>query len=233
MNTQHIKAVLFDLDGTLLKNDMQDFMNRYYARLTARFSHLVSAKEFLAAMNKAAHAMITNPGKNTNAEVFDEVFFPLVGFAKEDTFQIFEGFYQVDFPKLHKDTETDPDAFLLIQKAKARGITCILATNPLFPQTATWQRLNWAGLQKDDFALITSYENSYAAKPNLKYYRDILEFINMPAESCLMVGDQAWDMVAGELGMQTYLVRGPNTDITEATPTPTAEGTLADLYALL
>ena len=63
MNTQHIKAVLFDLDGTLLKNDMQDFMNRYYARLTARFSHLISAKEFLAAMNKAAHAMISNPGK--------------------------------------------------------------------------------------------------------------------------------------------------------------------------
>ena len=78
--------------------------------------------------------------------------------------------------------------FCLSKKAKARGITCILATNPLFPQNCEHGNvLNWAGLHTDDFALITSYENSYAAKPNLKYYRDILEFINMPAESCLMV----------------------------------------------
>ncbi|MDX9866264.1 MAG: HAD family hydrolase [Anaerolineaceae bacterium] len=201
--------------------------------LTARFAHLASAKNFLAAMDKAAHAMIANPGTKTNAEVFDEVFFSMVGFEKSDSLQIFEDFYQTDFPKLYKETEADPEAPLLVHKAKAKGIICVLATNPLFPHAATRQRLNWAGLQMEDFSLVTTYENSRAAKPNLKYYRDILSFINQPAESCLMVGDQAWDMVAGELGMQTYLVRSPNTDMTTTMPTPTAEGTLADLYALL
>lgn len=233
MKTQHIKAILFDLDGTLLKNDMKDFMYRYYNRLTAQFAHLVSPENFIAAMNKAAHAMITNPGTKTNAEVFDDTFFPLVGLRKEDTFQIFEDFYQTSFPKLYKETETDPEASLLIQKAKAKGIICVLATNPLFPHTATLQRLNWAGLHSEDFALITTYENSRASKPNLKYYRDILDLIDQPANACIMVGDQVWDMVAGNLGMQTFLVRSPNTDSTDTTPAPTAEGTLADLNAFL
>jgi len=93
--------------------------------------------------------------------------------------------------------------------------------------------MEWAGLHAEDFALVTTYENSRAAKPNLKYYRDILKFINQPAESCLMVGDQAWDMVAGELGMQTFLIRSANTDLTADAPSPTAEGTLRDLTALL
>jgi FMN phosphatase YigB (HAD superfamily) len=149
MKTQHIKAILFDLDGTLLKNDMRDFMNRYYQLLTARFAHLASAKNFLAAMDKAAHAMIANPGTKTNAEVFDEVFFSMVGFEKSDSLQIFEDFYQTDFPKLYKETKADPEAPLLVHKAKAKGIICVLATNPLFPHAATRQRLNWAGLQMD------------------------------------------------------------------------------------
>ncbi|MCD4672134.1 MAG: HAD family hydrolase [Anaerolineaceae bacterium] len=232
MEIHRIKAILFDLDGTLLKNDMHDFMNRYYTRLTARFAHLISAEKFIEAMNRAAHAMVANMGPKTNAEVFDDVFFPLVGFSRDDTAHIFENFYRVDFPKLYRESYFDAETPRLIQKAGQKGFICVLATNPLFPEVATHQRMAWAGLHINDFALVTTYENSRAAKPNLKYYRDILDFIDQPAESCLMVGDQTWDMVAGELGMQTFLVHSATTDLKKNTPTPTAEGNLTDLCDL-
>jgi FMN phosphatase YigB (HAD superfamily) len=233
MDIQRVKAILFDLDGTLLNNDMDEFLERYYARLTARFTHLVSFEIFMKAMNKAARAMVANQGPRSNAEVFDEIFFPLVGFSREDTRHIFDDFYAVDFPKLYLEEYFDPQAPVLIQKARQKGYVCVVATNPLFPEVATRHRMNWAGLDAADFALVTTYENSHAAKPSLKYYRDILDFIDQPAEACLMVGDQAWDMVAAELGMQTFLVHSATSDITDETPAPTAEGTLSDLAKIL
>lgn len=233
MDIQRIKAILFDLDGTLLKNDMYEFLDRYYAKMTARFAHLISPEAFMTAMNKAARAMVANQGPRTNAEVFDSVFFPMVGFSREDSTSIFDDFYAVDFPALNRETYFDPAAPRLIQNVLQKGYVCVVATNPLFPETATHQRLAWAGLNPSDFALVTTYENSRAAKPSLKYYRDILEFIGQPADACLMVGDQAWDLIAGELGMQTFLVRSALTDLDAQSIIPTAEGTLTNLLDLL
>ena len=229
MDMHRVRAILFDLDGTLLKNGMDTFIDEYYQLLTARFHHLISAEAFLKAMNTAARAMIMNPGPRTNAEIFDEVFFPLAGLSWAECVPIFDDFYKVNFPTLYRESYYDPAAPRLIQKAMRNGYICVIATNPLFPETATRQRLAWAGLEADAFPLVTHYENSRAAKPNLKYYRDILAFINQPAEACLMVGDQAWDMVAAELGMQTFLVHSAVTDMNADIPAPTAEGSLDDL----
>jgi len=35
-----------------------------------------------------------------------------------------------------------------------------LATNPLFPQEATYSRIRWAGLSPSDFEHCTTYENA-------------------------------------------------------------------------
>ena len=83
----------------------------------------------------------------------------------------------------------------------------MLATNPVFPAVATKSRMGWVGLVPEDFALVTTYENSRYCKPNLDYYREILKTINCQPEECLMVGnDVDEDMVAAELGMQVFLL---------------------------
>ena len=83
----------------------------------------------------------------------------------------------------------------------------VLATNPLFPPTATESRVRWAGLQPSDFELITVYDNSYHCKPNPAYYEDILRTIGARAEECVMVGNDAKeDMIAESLGMQVFLL---------------------------
>ena len=38
-----------------------------------------------------------------------------------------------------------------------------LATTPMFPKKATLERMRWAGLDPDDFALVTTYEDYHFA----------------------------------------------------------------------
>jgi FMN phosphatase YigB (HAD superfamily) len=55
--------------------------------------------------------------------------------------------------------------------------------------------------------MFTTYENSRHCKPNLDYYRDILDSIGANPEECLMVGnDVGEDMIAKELGMKVFLL---------------------------
>ncbi|MBQ7839810.1 MAG: HAD family hydrolase, partial [Lachnospiraceae bacterium] len=82
-----------------------------------------------------------------------------------------------------------------------------LATNPLFPAIATQSRAKWAGLDPEDFALITTYENSYHCKPNPDYYQEIMDKLKVKPEECMMVGnDVSEDMIARELGMKVFLL---------------------------
>ena len=83
----------------------------------------------------------------------------------------------------------------------------MLATNPLFPRVSTESRVRWAGLDKEDFALITTFEDYSYCKPNLEYYKEILAKLDLNAEECVMVGnDVNEDMVAEKLGMKVFLL---------------------------
>ena len=94
-----------------------------------------------------------------------------------------------------------------IDKVKNMGYRVVLATNPIFPKTATEKRLKWIGLSPKDFELCTTYENTSYCKPNIKYYEHILKEIGLKAEECLMVGNNAIeDMIASTLGMKVFLL---------------------------
>ena len=60
----------------------------------------------------------------------------------------------------------DPDAHRVVETLKAMGLRLALATNPIFPRTATHSRVRWAGLEPEAFEYITTYENSTHSKPN-------------------------------------------------------------------
>jgi HAD superfamily hydrolase (TIGR01549 family) len=95
----------------------------------------------------------------------------------------------------------------LIKAVKDKGLRVALATNPLFPSTATEQRIAWAGLSPKDFELFTTYENSHFCKPNTNYYLEIMEKLGVKPEECLMVGnDVGEDMIVESLGSQVFLL---------------------------
>ena len=68
-------------------------------------------------------------------------------------------------------------------------------------------RIKWAGLDAEDFELITTYEDNCYCKPNTDYYRIILERFQLAPEECLMVGnDVEEDLAIRKLGVKTFLV---------------------------
>ena len=68
----------------------------------------------------------------------------------------FDAFYRNEFAAAKKATVCHPVAARCVHLLREKGYRVALATNPLFPQAATWVRIEWAGLSPSDFALITT-----------------------------------------------------------------------------
>jgi FMN phosphatase YigB (HAD superfamily) len=231
--TNQICTILFDLDGTLLDNDMDVFLPYYFGKLAARVADLVSPDRFMDCLMKGTEAMLSNSGPETNEEVFSRVFYPLVGLPREVLEPLFMEFYAADFPALQEHTRRKPEAANVVRQAFSLGCDVVVATNPLFPATAVEQRLRWAGVADFPYSLVTSFENSRAAKPNLLYFEQILATVGCPPAAALVVGDEDMDMVAAHLGCRTFLIPGSRTRLAASTPQPDYRGSLADVGELL
>lgn len=228
-----IKAILFDLDGTLLEVNLKKFIPEYLKLLASSVSHLVKQSKFISKLMIASQAIDKNNGNKTNEEIFAETFFPLIGFAREEIEPYFDKFYKEDFPKLREYTRRKPAARKVMETVFEKGYDVVIATTPLLPETAIRQRLEWGGLADFPYKLITTLENTRANKSNLLYYKLILEIINHPAEACMMIGDEDKDMAAAKLGIYTFLVQSSNTELDPSTPEPNYRGTLGDLNLLI
>ena len=196
------------MDGTLLPMDIDVFTRAYFKELTFRMSSFgYDNNELFDGVWKATGAMISNDGEHTNEESFWNLFSKVCGERVLKDRARFDDFYVTYFDNAKDSCGFDPAAGDCVKAAKNTGCKVVLASNPIFPRTAQIKRACWAGVDPDLFDHITSYENSRFCKPNLGYYLDICSLIGINAEDCLMIGnDVGEDMVAEELGMQTFLV---------------------------
>ena len=167
-----MKTVLLDLDGTLLKMDVEQFTRYYFGLLANYFADEFDPKTLVEAVTKGTYAMIKNDGTMSNAERFATVFRQYFDADPEN--DKFHEFYRTEFKKSIKACMIDDDGRRLVDALKARGYRLILATNPLFPQEGTKQRMGFVNLKLDDFAMVTTYENCCYCKPNIAYYQEIL-----------------------------------------------------------
>ena len=203
-----ITTVLFDLDGTLLPMDLDVFVKTYFGLLAKKLAPLgYEAQELVQTIWAGTAAMVKNNGEKTNEEAFWEVFLAHYGQDARAHEPVFEEYYRTDFAKAQGVCGFHPMAAEVVKRVKAKGLRTALATNPIFPGIATRARIQWAGLQPEDFELYTTYENSSFCKPNLNYYRSVCQALGVRPEECLMVGnDVSEDMVAEKLGMQVFLL---------------------------
>lgn len=203
-----IKAVLFDLDGTLLPMDMDVFIKAYFGGLAKKLAPLgYDPRSLVDSIMKGTTAMIRNDGSKSNEDAFWDTFNLAVGRDARRDEPHFASFYENEFQSVRDVCGFTPEAAGIVRRLRDANVPVVLATNPVFPAVATQSRARWAGLDPADFSLVTTYENIGYCKPNPRYYEEICRRIGVEPHECLMVGnDVSDDMVAATLGMKVFLL---------------------------
>ena len=199
-------AILFDLDGTLLPLEMEDFERAYFKSLCAAFPELPPDR-LVASIWAGTKAMIKNTGPQTNREAFAGVFTAESGIEYYENEPRFLEYYRTGFQSCREVCQITDESRALVECLREKGYLVAIATNPLFPKIATHSRLRWLGLNPDSFPLVTTFEDSHSAKPNPAYYREVLQKLSLRPEDCVMIGnDVREDGCARELGMEVLLM---------------------------
>ena len=216
-----IKTVLFDLDGTLLPMDTEAFTKQYFKLLAADIApYGYEPKALIGGILKGIDAMVANDGKKTNSDAFWQAFSAVFGDKVYDDIPHFDSFYRTGFDGLRGYCAPNPEVPKLAEYIKSRGLRMAVATNPVFPMLAQQKRVKWAGLDPDEFDLITAYEQSHYCKPNPAYFTEILQKLRLRADECIMIGnDIVEDTAAEKIGIKTFiltdcLIERSNADIT-------------------
>ena len=202
------KYIFFDMDGTLLPMDAEVFARTYFKLLTKKMlPHGYEPETLINGINAGITAMQTNDGTRRNQDIFWEHFAEVAGERVYADRPLFDEFYAVDFQRISSSCGYTPEAKRTIALCKELGYRVVIATEPIFPLSAMESRLRWAGVDPSEVDYITSYETSGYCKPDLGFYRELMDHFGIAAEECVMVGnDVGEDLPAEELGMKVFLL---------------------------
>lgn len=230
-----MKAILFDMDRTLLPMDEELFIKTYFGGLARKLCPLGVEKDpLIAAIWKATGGMIRNDGSHTNYEVFWQVFAKELNVDATDFIAASDAFYQKEFFDVKNVTGENPLAAEAIKEAREAADYVVLASQPIFPMAAQLARASFVGLKEEDFDHITAYETECYAKPNPKYYESICKRLGVAPKDCLMIGnDEKEDMyAASRAGLNCYLVTD-HINAREEYPWDGPRGTFKDMIEML
>lgn len=204
-----ITTVLFDLDGTLIRMDQDEFIRLYFVAILDKLCRLGHDKALMKeALEGAVVASIRNDGAMTNEARFWQAFDDISGGLAESVRPEIDSFYKVEFSSVIEVTcEAYQRVHEVLDLVRKKGLRPILATNPLFPMIATHARIRLGGMSPDDFEYITAYENSSFCKPNPAYFTELLSKLGISAEECVMIGnDTRDDFSAHALGIPVFVL---------------------------
>jgi FMN phosphatase YigB (HAD superfamily) len=211
-------TLLLDLDDTLLDTNLDTFIPAYFQAFSDFLKEQVEPDVMLSALMSGTRKMMeSSDPSRTLQQVFDDEFFPEIGFAREEVQPRIDRFYEEVFPTLSYLTSPRPQAVEMVKWALAQGIRLAVATNPVFPLTAIHHRMRWASLspEKWPFAVVSAYETFHFTKPNPAYFAEVLGRMGWPDGPVLMVGDDTRRDLPGSatLGLATYWVNASDADV--------------------
>lgn len=203
-----IKNILFDLDGTLINTLQAKFNEKFYITMCDKllkkgYENELLGKVFLEGVG----LMVTNDGSVSNEETLWNHLERKSGLKREEASLLLEEFYENEYDLLKDCIEPVETTGKAVNELYDKGYNLILATNPLFPKVAIEKRASWGNIDCNKFSYITSYENSYFAKPNINYYKEIIEKNDLDIEETIMFGnDLIEDLVIEELNIPCYII---------------------------
>jgi FMN phosphatase YigB (HAD superfamily) len=222
-------TLLLDLDDTLLDTNVDVFTPAYLQALVKHFNGRAAPDVIFQALATGTGLMNQSQDpSHTLKEVFDARFFPDIGVSLQEMVPVLDEFYDNVFPTLESTTNKRADAAPFVEWALSQGYRVAIATDPLLPRKATWQRVRWAGIDPETVELITTYEHFHFSKSFPAYYAEVLGRLGWPEGPILMVGnDIERDLLpAHRLGLPTFLIDGNPATAPEFVK---GQGSLADL----
>ena len=204
-----LKAVLFDVDGTLLPMNEDQFTKGYFGMLCKKLAPLgYKSEELVKVIWAGFQEMIKNDGSQTNEQVFWQCFERVYGKDKLKDAPLFADFYRNEFKQAKMFCGENPQAREVIDFVKAQGLKIILASNPVFPRDGMINRLGYINLNENDFDYITSYETSHYSKPNPNFYQEILDKNHLTADEVIYFGNSETEdrEPASKVGIKSFLI---------------------------
>ncbi len=233
-----LKTILFDLDNTLIGNDANKFVPVYLGKLQAHLAQeLDDAEAILQGILLGTRSMVSKlDPSQTLMQAFEERFLAEYGTALSEIRPLIDDFYANVYPSLASEIQVRPTAAKLIAFALAHGLEVVIATNPLFPETAILQRVQWGGIDPHaaPVTFVTHSETSHFAKPHPEYYAEILGQIGRRSSEVLLVGDD-WenDVVGGhQMRIASWWIADANAEKPADIPL-VGQGSLDEFYSWL
>ena len=216
-----LKAVVFDMDETLLDINLNAFIAIYardYANLIAQIgrTNTVAAAARLGSILLDINAnRRAGTDNRTNGDFFREAVRARCGVELDDPVvaDAFE-YYEREVLPLKNDSvigaHPREGAIEALEVVCSHGLRTALLTNPSFPEAVIECRMGWGQLQDAPFELVTHMDNSTRCKPDPTYYLESIEKLGLRPYEVLMVGnDPKRDFPAPDCGIQTaYVGRG-------------------------
>lgn len=211
-----IRAVLFDLDDTLVRLNLTAFLTRYVAGCSRLLASVARTNPIALGLPyvRAFLAMDAQDRQDslTNEQIFNKVMLETTGIPLDDpVIADLVTYYETEIVPGFGDglvaARPVEGARRAIQAVHDAGLICALATNPTFSLACDRARMGWAGVDEKDFALISTAANSTRCKPSVRYYQEFANQLGVRLEECLMVGnDAARDIVRPDCGLRTAYV---------------------------
>ena len=206
-----IKAVLLDLDNTLLHNPDREWVAAFRQQWDRHFAERCGLMSASSALRKAIGHLHREPTSyRRNSAIMLEALLHETPLSIEALRAAVAAFYARDYKRLKEVTAPIAKAADLVEALLRQDLLVAIATNPLFPEAATRERIGWAGLSNflPEFAFITHSENMRFAKPSPAYFAETIARVGVEPDEALLIGDSVQNDIepAKAIGIHTRQV---------------------------
>jgi len=200
-----LKAVLLDLDNTLILFDELKYYTAYFEKLNHYFADEFDPDDLRERVINGTMALRHNRGLKNNLQHFLDVFAHEREADIPRLWERFKAFYQEAYDHIAVTVDVPKGLHPVIAQLRQTGLKLVIASNPIFPVIAQEKRMRWGGLDPAWFDLFTHIENMCFVKPTVDYFKQTCDLIGEAPTACLMVGnDPVNDMSAAQAGLKTY-----------------------------
>ncbi len=205
----HLKALLVDVGGTLVRDETWLPLADYRDRMAARVAALYGGTEPSWVRDMVAHQFAVEDAPSYQHGIAEEVAAFLAERGYTPSPEEAERICRACALPLHEVVEVEPGARAALEDARRHGLSIAICSNTLWRNDDDSRR-DWTEFGMADLfdAYVTSNGTGFA-KPHPRIFERALQLLGASSEAAAMVGDHLSRDIAGAkaLGIRTIWKR--------------------------